>query len=254
MLNLKSVDIVFPVYYKNIPLIEKSLNKVSIFCHQNLKHYTWKLLLAINGPFPDEIIALVKKIMKNNHKINYTYTPTPGKGAGIKHTWINSSSDLLAYMDIDLSVNLSALPILLDELAHYDLVIGSRYHEKSEVKRNFRRKIISKVYHTLFQNLFLGVKARDVHCGFKAVTADAAKKVLPYVQDHGWYFDSELVYLFEKLGYSVKAIPVEWKDSDYPSGVDLKRIIPGFILKTFEMKLRSLPNNAMKIREYNSQS
>lgn len=249
MIHLKSLDIVFPVYYKNREIIKTSLDTVSTFCHQNLKNYNWKLLVAINGPFPEEIIDLVEKIMKTNNKVNFTYTSTPGKGAGIKHTFMNSSAEVLVYMDIDISVDLSALPVLLDELSHHDLVIGSRYHEKSDVKRNFKRKMISKVYHTLFQNLFLGVSCRDVHCGFKAVNADAAKKVIPYVQDHGWYFDSELVYLFEKLGYSVKSIPVKWKDSDYPSGVDLKRIIPGFILKTFEMKLRSLPTQARKIKK-----
>lgn len=246
MISLKSVDIVFPVYYENIKLIENSLNNVSVFCYQNLKQYNWKLLLAINGPFPGEIITIVKKIMKKNSRISYIYTPTPGKGAGIKHAWINSSSDLLAYMDIDLSVELSALSSLLQELSHSDLVIGSRYHKGSNVQRKFQRKIISQVYHRLFQNIFLGVTSKDVHCGFKAVTSDAAKKVLPYIQDTGWYFDGELVYLFEKLGYTVTSIPVKWKDSDYPSGVDLKRVIPGFILKTFEMKLRSLPESARK--------
>ncbi len=248
MINVKSVDIVFPVYYANKEEIKKSLETVSVFCHRNFKNYNWKLILAINGPFPDEIIAVAENMMKTNNKIYYTYTATPGKGAGIKHTFMKSSSDILAYIDIDISVDLSALPVLLDELAVHDLVVGSRYHKKSDVKRNFKRKIISKVYHFLFQNLFLGVRCRDVHCGFKAVNADAAKKVLPYVQDQGWYFDSELVFLFEKLGYSVKSIPVKWKDSEYGSGVDLKRIIPGFILKTLEMKLRALPTHVMKAK------
>lgn len=248
MLRLNALDIVFPVYYGNVELIEESLEKVSVFCHNNLRKYNWKLILAINGPFYEEIMELVKKIKKTNNKVAYTYTSSIGKGAGIKHAWINSSSDLLVYMDIDLSVDLSALPVLLDELSNHDLVIGSRYHEKSDVTRNFKRKIISKVYHELFQ-LFLGVSCKDAHCGFKAVNADVAKKVLPYVQDQGWYFDSELVYLFEKLEYSVKSIPVKWMDSGYVSGLDLKRVIPGFILKTFELRLRPLPKQVMKIRK-----
>ena len=36
--------------------------------------------------------------------------------------------------------------------------------------------------------------------------------MLPIVRDTGWFFDTELLILCEKNGYSVREIPVRWVD------------------------------------------
>ncbi len=243
---MKSVDIAFPVYHGNLAVIEQSILTVYQYAEQHLTNYQWRLVLAINGPFPEKVIALTEQIAKTHPRLSQIYTPTPGKGAGLKAAWCASSADILAYMDIDLSVDLSALVELLNSIDSSDAVVGSRYHADSQVKRGLKRKIVSKIYHALFQKIFLGVHYDDAHCGFKAIRGNVAKTILPHVQDTGWYFDSELMYLLDKLGYSIKSIPVKWRDAPNPSGVNLKRVIPGFILKTLEMKLRPLPTYARK--------
>ncbi len=237
---MKSVDIVFPVYYGNYKDIQKSVNTTTNFCQKKLKNYDWKIILSINGPFPEKVINLSKKLMKNNKNLKYLYTTTPGKGSGIKNAWENSNSDIFSYMDIDLAVDLSSFPQLLNELALSDIVVGSRYHKKSIVKRSIVRRATSFIYHKLFQNFFLGVSYDDAHCGFKSIKKEVAKKILPYVQDSGWFFDSEIMYLLDKLGYKIKTIPVIWNDSGQ-SGLNLKKVIPGFFLKVIELKLRDLP-------------
>ena len=60
----------------------------------------------------------------------------------------------------------------------------------------------------------------DAQCGFKAIRADRAQLLLPYVQDPGWFFDTELLVLAERTGLRISEVPVDWVD-DPDSRVDL---------------------------------
>ncbi len=229
------------MYYNNFPVIRDSIKKVVKYCTQNIENYKWEITISINGPQPENIIELSKKLHEEFSQVKYLYTPTPGKGSGIKNAWKNSSANLLIYMDIDLSVDLEALNILISNLEEHDIVIGSRYHKNSKVKRNLKRKIISIIYHRIFHGLILGTKFSDAHCGFKGIKSEIAKILLPHIQDPGWFFDSEFLFLSKEMGYDIETIPIVWNDTDNPSGVVMKKVIPGFILKTLELKIRTLP-------------
>ena len=148
-------------------------------------------------------------------------------------------------MDIDLSVDLKDTVNLLKGVDDNDICVGDRYHKYSNVKRNFIRKLASWGYHKIIQKGLLGTRCEDLHCGFKAFKKETIQKLLPHVQDFGWYFDSELMSLAERLGYKIKTIPIVWNEGNY-SGLCLRRVIPAFLLKTIELKLRPLPEEARK--------
>lgn len=242
---MKSVDIAFPVYRGNLHEIEPTIKKVSQYCQKNLKNYNWHLVLGINGWGAEEVIALSKRLEKQNSRVKHCYNEAPGKGAGLHLAWSQSKADIVAYMDIDLSVDIKDLPTLLEELKTYDICVGSRYHKGSNVERSFMRKLASWVYHKIIQQLLLGTKCEDLHCGFKAFRREVAQKLLPYVQDPGWFFDTEIMTLAEKLGYSIKTIPILWNEGKN-SGLSLKRVVPAFIMKNIELRLRPLPTHMRK--------
>ena len=93
-------------------------------------------------------------------------------------------------MDVDLSTDLAALLPLVAPLisGHSDLAIGTRLS--------------------------------DAQCGFKAIRADVAARLLPLVEDTGWFFDTELLVLAERAGLRIHEVPVDWVD-DPDSRVDI---------------------------------
>lgn len=242
---MKSMDMAFPVYKGNLEEIESSVRKVSAFCEKHLKGYNWHLVLGVNGWGAEKVLALAKSLEKKYKRLSHCYTETPGKGAGLKKAWEQSKADIVSYMDIDLSVDMKDLPALLKGVETHDICVGSRYHLGSNVRRSFLRKFVSWFYHHIIQQFFLGTQCEDLHCGFKAFRSDVAKKLLPHVQDPGWYFDSEIMSLAERLGYSIKTIPVIWNEGQV-SGLSLRRVIPAFLLKTIELKMRPLPEHLRK--------
>ena len=150
-----------------------------------------------------------------------------GRGLALRTAWRASDADVVAYMDVDLSTNLeSFLPLVAPILSgHSELAIGTRLVRQAHVRRRLEREVLSRGYNAL---VHAGFRAgfSDAQCGFKAVRADVARRLLPLVEDDGWFFDSELLLLAERNGYRIHEVPVDWVE-DLDSRVDLLPTIAG---------------------------
>ncbi|CAL9356531.1 hypothetical protein SUDANB60_00565 [Streptomyces sp. enrichment culture] len=144
-----------------------------------------------------------------------------GRGRALHTAWSRSPAAVLAYLDVDLSTDLAALLPLVAPLisGHSDLAIGTRLARGSRVVRGPKREIISRCYNGLLRGT-LSVGFTDAQCGFKAVRAEVAERLLPLVQDREWFFDTELLVIAERAGLRIHEVPVDWVD-DPDSRVDL---------------------------------
>jgi putative flippase GtrA len=134
-----------------------------------------------------------------------------------------SDAEVLAYMDVDLSTDLAALLPLVAPLisGHSDLAIGTRLHRGARVARGPKRELVSRCYNLLLRGT-LAARFSDAQCGFKAIRADVARRLLPVVVDHSWFFDTELLVLAQRAGLRIHEVPVDWVD-DPDSRVDILR-------------------------------
>jgi glycosyltransferase involved in cell wall biosynthesis len=144
-----------------------------------------------------------------------------GRGRALQAAWSGSDAAVLAYLDVDLSTDLNALSPLIAPLlsGHSDLAIGSRLARGARVVRGPKRELISRGYNLLLRGT-LATRFSDAQCGFKAIRADVAAKLLPHVSDTGWFFDTELLVLAERTGLRIHEVPVDWVD-DPDSRVDI---------------------------------
>lgn len=157
------------------------------------------------------------------------YLAEAGRGRAIKKVWSESRADILSYMDVDLSTDLGAFPPLIEALINggFNVGTGSRGLNSSETERGFKREFLSWGYHMLLKASF-HARFSDVQCGFKAITGNAANKLLPSIEDNGWLMDAELLILAERLGYRVCELPVHWlEDLDTWVKVGRDTIAPG---------------------------
>src|SRR5205823_11229695 len=82
---------------------------------------------------------------------------------------------------------------------------------------------ISRCYNLLLRGT-LAVRFSDAQCGFKAIRRDVAARLLPFVADTGWFFDTELLVLAQRAGLRIHEVPVDWVD-DPDSRVDIVRTV-----------------------------
>jgi glycosyltransferase involved in cell wall biosynthesis len=168
---------------------------------------TWAVAQSLATALPGEVRAV--------------HLDLPGRGRALHAIWSASDAEVLAYMDVDLSTDLNALLPLVAPLlsGHSDVAIGTRLARGSRVVRGAKREVISRGYNLLLRAM-LGVGFSDAQCGFKAIRADAARELLPLVEDTSWFFDTELLVLAERAGLRIHEVPVDWID-DADSRVDI---------------------------------
>src|SRR3989338_8432537 len=100
-----SVSIAMPVYNeevdlpRNIPVLQK-------FLRENFKDYDWEIVIADNGPSKDRTGDVGRELEKKYKGVKYMLIPRSGRGGALKEVWLKSKSDIVAYMDIDLSSDL----------------------------------------------------------------------------------------------------------------------------------------------------
>lgn len=240
MKQLKSVDIVIPVYNEENELKENTL-KLYNFLNKKAD-FDWQITIADNASM-DRTPIIGKELAKKNKEIIYIRVEQKGRGRAIKRVWSTSETDILAYMDIDLSTDLIHLPNLVAALRKgYDIAIGSRLLRRSRVEnRSLKREFISRSYNFLVKLLFQ-TKFSDAQCGFKAITRETAKKLLPFIYDNEWFMDSELLIIAEKAGLRIHEEPVKWVDNPgstvrvLPTALgDLKGLIRLFVRRPWKM-------------------
>ncbi len=207
-----SLSVVLPVYNEEAEL-EKSVLTLREYLRGNLADFAWHIVIADNAS-TDSTLSIARRLSKQYSEISTVHLKQKGRGRAVKEIWKKTKSDIVSYMDIDLSTDLAHFPPLVRSLTRgYDLAIGSRNARGSRVYgRGLLRTITSKGYIFLIK-LFFWVHFSDAQCGFKAVTRNVVENVLPFVQDNGWFFDTELLLIAEKSGYRIYEEPVTWIDN-----------------------------------------
>ncbi|GID96155.1 glycosyl transferase [Amorphoplanes digitatis] len=212
------LDVVVPVYNEEIDL-EPCVRRL----HEHLRTafpYRFRITIADNAS-TDSTQEVARRLAGSLPGVVAVHLPEKGRGRALKHVWTHSDAAVLAYLDVDLSTDLGALLPLVAPLisGHSDLAIGSRLARGSRVVRGAKREFISRTYNLILRGT-LSARFSDAQCGFKAIRADVAERLLPMVEDTGWFFDTELLVLAERTGLRIHEVPVDWID-DPDSRVDI---------------------------------
>jgi glycosyltransferase involved in cell wall biosynthesis/putative flippase GtrA len=215
-----ALEIVVPVFNEE-SVLEHSITKLTNYLTQEMPS-TWQITIADNAS-TDDTAAIAARLADQLPNVVYRRLQVKGRGYALRDAWGASSAKVLAYLDVDLSTDLAALPPLVAPLlsGHSDVSIGTRLGATSRVSRGPKREFISRSYNFLLRRT-MQVKFSDAQCGFKAIRADVARKLLPLVEDNGWFFDTELLIIAERSGLRIHEIPVDWVD-DPDSRVDIKQ-------------------------------
>ncbi len=206
-----SVEIVIPVYNEEHDL-ERNVTTLRDYLHGLDPAWTWRITVADNAS-TDGTLAIARELAARwPDEVGYVHLEQKGRGRALRRAWSESAADVVTYMDVDLSTELSALPKLIDALqSGADIAIGSRLMPGSKTTRGLKREVISRIY-----NLIIRVSHdtgfHDAQCGFKGLTRRAVRELLPLAQDQAFFLDTELLLIAEGKGYRIAEIPVTWTD------------------------------------------
>jgi glycosyltransferase involved in cell wall biosynthesis len=207
---MADIDLVLPVYNEQ-HVLARSVEAVLAFVDGHAEHQ-WRVIVA-NNASTDRTLDVAQELeQRHPGRVIAHHVPVKGRGIALRSTWLTSDADVCAYMDVDLATDLQHLPELVDPIARgeADLAYGTRLHARSQTTRGVKRTFTSRAYVFILNRT--GLHVTDAQCGFKAISREAARALVPLVRDTQWFFDSELLWIAQENGYRMREVPVRWVD------------------------------------------
>jgi glycosyltransferase involved in cell wall biosynthesis len=208
-----AVEVVIPVYNEE-HVLAASVTRLHEHMARELD-FPFRVTIVDNASV-DSTAAVARALSGRLEEVSFLRLERKGRGHALRAAWSASEAEVVAYMDVDLSTDLSALRDLLVPLldGRADVMIGSRLAPGAEVTRGLRRELISRSYNILLR-ASLGLGISDAQCGFKAIRRDVLAPLLDLVQDNSWFFDTELLYHARRSRLAIHEVPVRWvEDTD----------------------------------------
>jgi len=208
--DIPEVDVTVPVYNEE-HVLRVSIQRLHDYLSQSFP-FRWRITIADNAS-TDRTRAIAHELARELSDTRVVEIDRKGRGLALRTAWSSSTSDIVAYMDVDLSTGVNALLPLVASIhsGHSEIGIGSRLAPGALVARGPRREFISRCYNRVLRVVFVN-RFRDAQCGFKVARREVVERLLPLVHDNAWFFDTELLLVAEHNGLRVFEIPVDWVD------------------------------------------
>jgi dolichyl-phosphate beta-glucosyltransferase len=163
---------------------------------------TRELVREMAGEFPDlRVIGQEQRL---------------GKGRGIRDAVRIARGRIIGYADADNKVPIEEYQKIEPALREHQVVTGSRGLASSRVERAqpWYRRLGSKGFY-YFLKAVLGLPGvSDTQCGFKFFHRDVALYLFAVQKIDGYMFDVEILMLAHRLGFSIKEVPIRWRDDN----------------------------------------
>lgn len=169
------------------------------------------------GEVINKLAELYPSVVAVHHVVNQGY------GSALKSGIRKARYPFIFFCDSDCQFDLFELPLLLNWIDQYDMVIGYRQSRKDP----FYRLVNAWAWNVLVR-LVLGLKVRDIDCAFKLFRQEIFNQI--EINSVGAMVNTEILSRAAKLGFTIKEVPV----SHYPrfrgrqTGARLRVIVKAF--------------------------
>ncbi len=151
-------------------------------------------------------------------------------------------------MDADFSHHPSDLPRLLHTCAEGpDVVIGSRYVSGGKVEDWPLNRILLSKGASMYVRMITCIPVKDTTAGFVCYKRNVLETIdLDKIKFIGYAFQIELKFAAWKCGFSIKEIPITFKDREKGISKMSKGIFKEAVLGVLKIKWRSFGNSYHK--------
>ena len=203
-------------------------------------------ILVVDDNSPDGTGRLADEIAQANpERVRVLHRPgKQGLGrayvAGFKRA-LELGADYIIEMDADFSHSPSYLPKMIEKIADYDVVVGSRYVAGGSVDKNwsFNRKLLSWWGSRVYAPVILGLPVHDATGGFKCFRRQALGAIdLDQVRSNGYAFQVEMNYICARKGFRIYELPIHFEDRQQGTSKMDWRISAEAMWRVWQIKFR----------------
>jgi glycosyltransferase involved in cell wall biosynthesis len=212
-----SVSVVVPVFNEAKTLVA-FLSRLESTA---LVHFSNFEVIVVSDGSTDDSVCVARAFGRDWLKV-IEISENLGKGGALKEGFRSCSGSLVAFLDGDLDIHPSCLPVLVNMLDFQlaDGVVGSKSHPNSVVSYPMMRRVQSRAF-SLIVRRFFSLNVRDTQTGVKVFRREALQEHLHNVTVSGFAFDLELLARMSRSGMKIVEGPIEI-DYQFDSRVSIK--------------------------------
>ncbi len=231
-----SINLLFPVLNERLRL-ENGIERSMAYLKEHV-NIPYRLTILDNGS-TDETPEIGMRLEEKYPEVSYVRVGERGVGVAFRKGISLNESDIVGYMDIDLSTDLKYLSKTIEAFQtrpELQYVNGTRFSKESDTQgRKWYRKITSMGLVFLLKTIF-HMKATDAVCGFTFLRKEAAEQLVrESSNDNGWFYTIEFLLRAERDGMVIYDMPVEWQE-DYNTTVKIWKTIKNYLVQIYKLK------------------
>jgi dolichol-phosphate mannosyltransferase len=174
-------------------------------------------ILVVDDASPDGTGKIADELAKAEPRVHVLHRLNKdGLGAAYRAGFARAlelGADWIVQMDADFSHPTDTLSSMLEEIQHYEAVMGSRYLRGITVVNWPIGRILISYYGNLYVRTVTGLPISDTTGGFRCMRRDLLERIgFERSRANGYAFQIELNYRIVRSGASVKEIPFFFLD------------------------------------------
>lgn len=206
------LSFVIPAYNEEV-FIEDTLGTLDLAIKE--KMFQYEIVVVDDGSKDKTFMKAMQYAKRNGHVKVIRYDRNAGKGFAIKTGVMESTGDVVIFIDGDMEIDLSTLSMYVEALENADIVIATKWHPSSTVSMPLSRKMLSRTFNVLVR-ILVGFTFKDTQVGLKVMKRSAVDKIFPRLAVKRYAFDVELLTLAHLYGLKIVELPVKIKlDSSF---------------------------------------
>lgn len=196
----KDLSVVIPTYNeagnikKLIDSIKKELNGIDYE------------IVIVDDNSKDRTPEIIDELSKRERVLAVHRLGIRGIFSAIKDGIKISNGKYIVTMDSDFSHPPKVIPELWKYREDYDIISGSRFTKRGDMKAPISRKYGSLLINWVCAAI-LGIKEKDIAGGFHLMKRKTFERINPQLDAVFGEFDFEIFYKAKKLGFKIKEIP-----------------------------------------------
>ena len=206
------LSVIIPAY-NEAERLPQTLHDAHAWLHQHLPH-DFDIIVVDDGS-SDDTCARVEALQPSMPELRILkQTQNLGKGAAVRRGMLAAEGEVHVFMDADHSTHIREIDKVFHAMQQQpkpDIVIASRQHPDSDISQHqsWLREHMGKTFNWLMRQS-TGIDMPDTQCGFKALSCQASHAIFQEQKLDGFSFDVELLFLAQRMGFSIHEIPVQW--------------------------------------------
>ncbi|MEW6200927.1 MAG: polyprenol monophosphomannose synthase [bacterium] len=235
--NLKLISVILPTY-NEAENIREMIQRINRSLEGAVE------IIVVDDDSPDRTWAIVEKMEMKNAKL-VRRIGVKGLASAIARGIAESTGEIVAWLDCDLSMPPETLPQLVQSLSDAHIAVASRYATGGKDLRPPLRTLTSKLINFLAR-IILRIPVRDCDSGYIAARKSVFDAVPLITSGYGEYC-IDFLHRAAKHGFIIKEIPYTFTDRSHGTSKTTQNLF-SFALLGFRYVLCILKLRFIKIK------